>query len=147
MLSSPSGSRSSRLRFQIRAAAAGLGREVDPEEPDDGAAAGANAGRERHLEAVGRPGRAVTAVTHGPVGHRAARSGRDCQREDGLLQQQAQREQDGVGVEGGAGEHGLAPSWWVAAAGPLQDEVGGLEVHERVDLDPHLRAGASRRRC
>ena len=97
-----------RLRFQTPAAAAGLGRKVDPEEPDDGTAAGASAGRERHLEAVGRPGRAVTAVTHGPVGYRAARSGRDCQREDGLLQQQAQREQDGVGVDGGAGEHGLS---------------------------------------
>src|SRR5215213_1595336 len=40
---------------------------------------------------------------------RGARSGRDRQRQDGPLPQQAQREQDSVGPEGGAGEHGRSP--------------------------------------
>jgi hypothetical protein len=52
-------------------------------------ATGVGAGLERHPEVVGRPGRAATAVARGPVGHRAALSGRDRQRQDGLLLQQA----------------------------------------------------------
>jgi hypothetical protein len=47
---------------------------------------------------------------------RACRSGRDRQREDGLLEQQAQREQDGVGVDGGAGEHRSAPGKGIGRA-------------------------------
>jgi hypothetical protein len=94
----------------------GPGRPLPPEAPAGPGetalivATGVGAGLERHPEAVGRPGRAVAAVARGPVGHRAARSERDRQRQDGLLLQQARREQDGVGPGGGAGEHGLAPS-------------------------------------